>query len=149
MKKLGDRGHQQIRMLLTFLAMLETPKKRYLFKNSPHPLGGNTNLRWFIAGRSAYRNLYPPPSFQGQIQNRNHILRLNNMQMIQGDLLIPLWTAPAAVVQQCIVVPPASSRGLSKPSISEKVEQKGWFSSDWGAHKIKSTCIVGGVWSRI
>ena len=47
MKELGDRGHQQVRMLLTLLAMLETPKKRYqyLLKNSPNPAGGNTNLR--------------------------------------------------------------------------------------------------------
>jgi len=45
------------------------------------------------------------------------------MQMIQGDLLIPR-TAPAAGVLQCIVAPPASSRGLSKPSISEKGQAK-------------------------
>ena len=109
-------------------------------------MGGNTNLRWFIVGPSVYGSLYPYISSR-QIQNRNHILRLNNMQMLQGDLFDPIdciqlsiqltkfvtlphcsvWTAPAAVVQQCIVALPASSHGLSKPSIEEFGAGSRWF----------------------
>jgi len=143
MKKLGDRGHQQIRMLLTFLAMLETPKKRYLFKTSPHPVGGNTNLRWFIVGPSVYRNLYPPPSFQGQIQNRNHILRRNT---ICKWFKVTFWSPEPRLQQGCCNALlrrlPRLAAFQSLPS-AKKVRQKGWFSSDWGAHKIKSNCIVG------